>query len=183
ILDDLSPLRQFTDDVAKQNLHLYTPAPGYRINAGGSGGEPHPSKRTGQNPPAGAVIYYYIKDAPKAGTETTLEILDASGKVIRKYSSAETKRLEEPPDPDDKKPEKEIKPEAGLNRFEWDLRYEQAHRVPGYYLWEYGGGARGPVAVPGQYQVRLTVGGESQVAPLELKLDPRVQVSQADLEQ
>ena len=183
ILDDLSPLRQFTDDIAKQDVHLYTPAPAYRIQAGDSGGEPHPSKRAGQNPPAGALIYYYLKDAPKTGTETKLEILDASGKVIRKYSSAETKRLDEPLDPDDKKPEKEIKPEAGLNRFVWDLRYEQPHHVPGYYLWEYGSGARGPVAVPGQYQVRLTVGGEAQVAPLELKLDPRVNVSPADLAQ
>ena len=183
ILDDVSPLRQFSDEVAKKDVHLYTPAPAYRIQAGESGGEPHPSKRTGQNPPAGAVIYFYLKDAPKAATETKLEILDASGKLIRKYSSAETKRLDEPPDPDDKKPEKEIKPEAGLNRFVWDLRYEEAHRVPGYYLWEYGGGARGPVAVPGQYQVRLTVGGESQVAPLELKLDPRVNVPQTDLAQ
>ncbi len=99
------------------------------------------------------------------------------------YSSAETQPLDEPLDPDDKKPEREIKPEAGLNRFVWDLRYEEAHRVPGYYLWEYDGGARGPVAAPGQYQVRLTVGGESQVAPLEVKLDPRVKVSQEDLAQ
>jgi len=104
--------------------------------------------------------------------------------VIRKYSSAELERLDEPPDPDDKKPEKEIKPEAGLNRFVWDLRYEEAHHVPGYYLWAYDSGAVGPVAVPGQYQVRLTVGGgESQVATLDLKLDPRVKVSQADLAQ
>jgi photosystem II stability/assembly factor-like uncharacterized protein len=183
ILDDLSPLRQFSDDVAKKDVHLYAPGPASRIQAGDSGGEGHPSKRTGQNPPAGALIYFYLKDAPKPATETKLEILDASGKVIRKYSSAETKRLDEPADPDDKKPEKEIKPEAGLNRFVWDLRYEEAHRVPGYYLWEYGGGARGPVAVPGQYQVRLTVGSETQVAPLELKLDPRVNVSQADLAQ
>jgi photosystem II stability/assembly factor-like uncharacterized protein len=182
ILDDVSPLRQFSDDVAKQDVHLYTPGPAYRIQAGQSG-EQHPSKRTGQNPPAGAVIYYYLKDAPKAATEIKLEILDASGKLVRSYSSAETKRLDEPPDPDDKKPEKEIKPEAGLNHFVWDLRYEEAHRVPGYYLWEYGGGARGPVAVPGQYQVRLTIGGQSQIAPLELKLDPRVSVSQADLAQ
>jgi len=65
----------------------------------------------------------------------------------------------------------------------WDLRYEEAHHVPGYYLWEYGGGARGPVAVPGHYQVRLTVGAQSQTATFDLKLDPRVQVSQADLEQ
>src|ERR1022692_3680402 len=186
ILDDVSPLRQFSDDLAKKDVHLYTPATAYRFQAGaggGEGGEHHPSKRTGQNPPAGAVVYYYLKDSPKAGTETKLEILDTSGKLVRKYSSAETEPLDEPPDPDDKKPEKEIKPEVGLNRFVWDLRYEEAHRVPGYYLWEYSGGARGPMAAPGQYQVRFTVGDESQVAPLEVRLDPRVNVSQADLAQ
>ena len=180
ILDDVSPLRQFTDDVAKQDVHLYTPGAAYRIQAGESG-EHHPSKRTGQNPSAGAVIYYYLKDAPKTGTETKLEILDSSGKVIRKYSSAEAQLPDEPPGPDDKKPEKEIKPDAGLNRFVWDLRYEEAHRVPGYYLWEYNGGAKGAVAAPGAYQVRLTVGGATQTAPLEVKLDPRVKVSEADL--
>src|SRR6202035_200655 len=182
ILDDVSPLRQFSDDVGKKSVHLYTPDPAYRIQAGQSG-ERHPSKRTGQNPPAGAVIYFYLNDEPKADKETKLEILDASGKTIRSYSSTETNILDEPPDPDDKKPEKQIKPEAGLNRFVWDLRYEEAHRVPGYYLWEYNGGAKGPVAAPGQYQVRVTVGSESQVVPLELKLDPRVKVSQADLAQ
>src|SRR5207253_914873 len=105
------------------------------------------------------------------------------GKVIRKYSSAELNSLEEPLDPDDKKPEMQIKPEAGLNRFVWDLHYEEAHHVTGYYLWEYGSGARGPVAVPGHYQVRLTVGSQSQTAAFDLRLDPRVKVSQADLEQ
>jgi len=82
------------------------------------------------------VIYYYLKDVPKVGTETKLEILDPTGKLIRKYSSTETELLDEPLGPDDKKPEKEIKPDAGLNRFVWDLRYEDAHRIPGYYLWE-----------------------------------------------
>jgi photosystem II stability/assembly factor-like uncharacterized protein len=182
ILDDITPLRQFSDDLAKKDVHLYTPGTAYRIQAGASG-EHHPSRRTAQNPPAGAVVYFYLKDAPKAGTETKIEILDASGKLVRKYSSAETELLDEPPSPDDKKPEKEIKPEAGLNRFVWDLRYEEAHRIPGYYLWEYGGGAKGPVAAPGQYQVKLTVGGETQVASFELKLDPRVNVSPADLTQ
>ena len=181
ILDDLSPLRQYTDDVAQKEAFLYTPGTAFRMQAGASG-ERHPSKRTGQNPPAGAVIYYYLKDAPKADAEAKLEILDASGKVIRDYSSTEYETLEEPLDPDDKKPEKELKPEAGLNRFVWDLRYEEAHHIPGYYLWEYGSGARGPVAVPGHYQVRLTVGGKSQTADFDLKLDPRVKVSQADLE-
>jgi photosystem II stability/assembly factor-like uncharacterized protein len=183
ILDDISPLRQFTDEVAKKDVYLYAPDPAYRIQAGVESEEHHASARTGENPPAGAVIYFYLKDAPKEATETKLEILDSSGKVVRKYSSAETEPLDEPAGPDDKKPEKEIKPEAGLNRFIWDLHYGEAHRVPGYYLWEYNTGAKGPVAAPGQYQVRLTVGGQSQVAPLEVKLDPRVKVSQADLAQ
>jgi len=182
ILDDLSPIRQFKDEIAQKDAFLYTPATAYRIQAGASG-ELHPSKRTAQNPPVGAVIYYFLKDAPKAETEAKIEILDGTGKVIRKYSSAEVKQPEEPLDPDDKKPEKEIKPEAGLNRFVWDLRHEEAHRVPGYYLWEYNHGAQGPVAAPGHYQVRLTVGSQSQTVPLEVALDPRVKVSQADLDQ
>jgi hypothetical protein len=181
ILDDLSPLRQYSDETVAKDGFLYKPATAYRMQAG-AGGERHPSKRTGQNPPAGAVIYYFLKDAPKKDAEAKIEILDASGKVVRKYSSTEYEPLEEPLDPDDKKPEKQLKPEAGLNRFVWDLRYEEAHRVPGYYLWEYGTGARGPVAVPGHYQVRLTVGAQSQTADFDLKLDPRVKVSQADLE-
>jgi len=182
ILDDLSPLRQFSDDIAQKDAYLYAPRTAYRIQAGVSS-ERRPSRTTGQNPPAGAVVYYFLKDAPKADTEAKIEILDASGKLIRKYSSTEFDPLEEPLRPDDKKPEKELKPEAGLNRFVWDLRYEEAHHVPGYYLWEYGSGARGPIAVPGHYQVRLTVGARTQTAGFDLKLDPRVQVSQADLEQ
>jgi photosystem II stability/assembly factor-like uncharacterized protein len=182
ILDDVSPLRQYSDEIQQKEMFLYTPATAYRIQAGATSFEHASSKRVGQNPPSGAVIYYFLKDAPKGDTATKLEILDASGKVIRKYSSTEYNSLEEPPGPDDKKPEKQLKPDAGLNRFVWDLRYEEARRVPGYYLYEYNGGGRGPVAVPGQYQARLTVGAQSQTVPFDLKLDPRVNVSQADLE-
>ena len=182
ILDDVSPLRQYSDEIQQKEMFLYTPATAYRVQAGATSFEHASSKRAGQNPPSGAVIYYFLKDAPKGDMETKLEILDASGKVIRKYSSTEYNLLEEPPGPDDKKPEKQLKPDAGLNRFVWDLRYEEARRVPGYYLYEYSGGARGPVAVPGHYQARLTVGAQTQTVPFDLKLDPRVNVSQADLE-
>jgi hypothetical protein len=177
ILDDLSPLRQFSDDVAHQETHLYTPATAIRVH--NVDDVPKPIL-VGENPPAGAVIYYFLKEAPKG--EVTIEILDGSGSVIRKYSSNKVTELDEPLDPDDKKPEKQIKAEAGLNRFLWDMRYESAAHVPDYYLWEYKDGALGPLAVPGKYQVRLTVDGKSQTAPLEVKLDPRVNVSQADLE-
>jgi len=177
ILDDLTPVRQFTDDISKQDVHLYTPPVAYRMQNPDE--VPKPIV-VGQNPPAGAVIDFFVKDAPKG--ETTIEILDSQNQVIRKFSSLKTETPDEPLDPDDKKPEKEIKVEAGLNRFVWNLRYESANRVPGYYLWEYNGGARGPIALPGKYQVRLTVDGKSQTAPFELKLDPRVHVSQQDLE-
>ena len=178
ILDDVSPLRQYKDEVAQQDLHLYMPATAVRYQ--NTSEEPPKPILVGQNPPEGAVIYYFLKEKPKA--ETSIEILDANGKVIRKYSSNKIEELEEPLAPDDKKPEKQIKPEKGLNRFVWNLRYENASHVPDYYLWEYQVGARGPLAVPGKYQVRLTVDGKGQTAPIEVKLDPRVQVSQAELQ-
>ena len=178
ILDDVSPLRQFTDQITAQDVHLYTPATAYRFH--NPSDEERKSVIAGQNPPPGAVVYYYLKNAPKG--ETTIEILDSAGTVVRKYSSNKIEPVEEPRNPDDKKPEKQIKAEAGLNRFIWDERYEGTSRVPGYYLFEYKEGAYGPFALPGKYQVRLTVDGKSQTAPMEMKLDPRVKVEQADLQ-
>ena len=70
--------------------------------------------------------------------------------------------------------------EKGLNRFVWDLRYEPATKVPGLVVW--GGSGAGPVAVPGKYQAKLTVGGKDYAVPFELKEDPRVQTPAADLQ-
>ena len=186
ILDDVSPLRQFADSLAGEDVHLYQPATAYRVHAGEA---PVRSPFAGKNPPNGAVIYFYLKQARKPEVkpevkkdEVKIEILDATGSVIRKYSSSKAERLDEPLDPDDKKPEKQIKPEDGLNRFVWDLHYDAANRVPGYFLWAYNDGAKGPLALPGSYQVLLTANGKSLTAPFELKIDPRVTTSQSDLE-
>jgi photosystem II stability/assembly factor-like uncharacterized protein len=197
ILDDVSPLRQFADSVADEDTHLYQPATAYRLHTADA---PARLSFTGRNPPNGAVIYFYLKQPPKPEAkkdeakkeelkkeeprkeEVKIEILDASGAVIRKYSSTKAEPLDEPLDPDDKKPEKQIKPEEGLNRFVWDLHYDPANRVPGYFLWEYNDGAKGPLALPGSYQVRLTAKGKTATAPFELKIDPRVTTSQSDLE-
>jgi len=184
ILDDLSPLRQFADSVASEDVHLFKPSTAFRIHAGEGGARRNPF--AGANPPNGAVIYFYLKKAPKEKDkekeEVKIEFLDAAGAVIRTYSSLRTEPLDEPLDPEDKKPESQIKLDDGLNRFVWDLHYDWAHHVPGYFLWEYNEGARGPLAVPGNYQVRLTANGKTQTAAFDLKLDPRVNVSQADLE-
>jgi photosystem II stability/assembly factor-like uncharacterized protein len=195
ILDDISPLRQIADanpdSIAAEDVHLYKPATAYRIHAGDA---PEHSYFAGKNPPIGAIIYYYFKKSPKqdetaeankneaAKEEVKIEILDAKGTVVRHYSSVKNEPLDEPLDPDDKKPEKQIKPEDGLNRFVWNLHYDDADHVPGYFLWEYNDGAKGPLALPGSYQVRLTANGKTLTAPFEVKIDPRVATSQADME-
>ncbi len=76
--------------------------------------------------------------------------------------------------------ERGLPTEAGLNRFVWDMRYEGATKVPRSPLWA--GGTDGPEAVPGKYQVRLTVNGKQYTAPLEIVPDPRLKVTQQDLE-
>ena len=108
------------------------------------------------------MIYYSLKQAPKG--EVTIEILDASGSVIRKYSSNDTE-LDEPLGPDDKKPENQIKAEAGLNRFLGTCATKAQATCPTticgntkterWDRWSY----------PGKYQVRLTADGKSQTHP------------------
>jgi hypothetical protein len=177
ILDDISPLREFNADIPKEDVHLYKPAPAYRIRGGGPG---RAGGSVGENPPTGAIVYFYLKAAPKG--ESSLEILDSSGKHVRGYSSAKMEPLTGPPDADAEKPKKEFDPQEGLNRFVWDFRSDWAPRVPGYYLFDYEAGSHGVLSLPGQYQVKLTVDGKSYTAPFEVKLDPRVKVSPQDIE-
>ena len=112
----------------------------------------------------------------------TLEILDQKGQVIRKFppkpQPAEAGGGEE--EGFGRPPEQRLPAEAGLNRFLWDMRYEGATRVPHSPLWA--GNTDGPEALPGTYQVRLTVNGKQYTAPLEIVRDSRLKVTQQDLE-
>ena len=176
VLDDITPLRQYSSSIAQQDVHLYTPATAYRVRMPHSWDKP---MNEGENPPNGAEIYFNLKSMPK---QASIEILDSKGELVRKVTSKDVKDLDEPADPDDEKPKKEMELQAGMNRFVWDLRYQEVPRLPNYYLYEYQGGTRGPMVLPGEYQVRLTVDGKSYTAPLQVKLDPREHVSLADLE-
>ena len=120
-----------------------------------------------------------MKTVPKG--EIALEILDADGKSVRRYSSTKQVRLDQPPEPDAERPHRELEPVAGLNRFQWDLHYEPVPQVPGYSLFLYSRGESGPLALPGKYTVKLTAGGKDYTAPLEVTLDPRVKVGMDDL--
>ena len=180
ILDDLAPLRQFSETIASSDAHLYTPSPAMRSYGGRGGGGRGGVATSGENPPAGATIYYYLKSVPKG--EVVIEILDAAGKSVRRYSSTRAVRQDQPPEPDAERPHREIEPQAGLNRFQWDLHYEPAPQVPGYSLFLYSRGESGPMALPGKYTVKLSTGGEDYTAPLTVTLDPRVKVGMDDLQ-
>jgi photosystem II stability/assembly factor-like uncharacterized protein len=237
VLDDLAPLRQYKPENTNEEVHLYSPsAANHTQFSGGFFGGASGSER-GQNPPAGAVIYYSLKTALKkpgekkpeekkpeaakpaaAGTATpegkepgesqpagapvpprpeatpgenaesaknapiTLEILDQKGQVVRKYPP-KTQPGDEGGDDEGfgfRPPQRGLPVEAGLNRFVWDLNYEGASRVPRSPLW--GGTTDGPEALPGNYQVRLTVNGKQYTAPLEIVRDPRLKTTQQDME-
>ncbi len=115
-------------------------------------------------------------EAPKI----TIEILDSSGKVIRKYPKKEEPGGDDEEDFFSRDHNAGALPaDAGFNRFVWDLRYEGATKIPHAPLW--GGNTDGPEALPGAYQVKLTVLGKSYTAPLEIKADPRLKITQEDL--
>jgi photosystem II stability/assembly factor-like uncharacterized protein len=132
---------------------------------------PVPAKPEGAAEPAEAA-----KNAP-----ISLEILDQKGQVVRKYPPKMQPGEEAGDDEGFGRPrERGLPTEAGLNRFVWDMRYEGATRVPHSPLWA--GNTDGPEALPGKYQVRLTVSGKQYTAPLEIKADPRLKATQQDLE-
>jgi photosystem II stability/assembly factor-like uncharacterized protein len=159
ILDDLTPLHQITNKVEKSDFYLFKPRDAYRM---GGWGRPRPN--VGQNPPGGSVIYYYFKEKPEE--EVILEFMDREGNTIKKYTGRAG---------DEARPGRfsmQLPVEAGMNRFVWNMLYPDAERVPGAILW--GGMLSGPVAVPGVYKVKLTVGEKSMTQNWTWKRDPRI---------
>ena len=175
ILDDVTPLRGATAQAATEAV-LYKPRLSYRMRWPDFFERRQP---VGENPPNGALVYYYLPTAPKG--VVALEFLDASGKVVRRYSNEEKKEAETPPEwPDQTPPNEKIPTDVGVNRFAWDLRSQGPTPLAGEPGAEFRN--RGPIVAPGAYQVRLTADGKSYTAPLELKLDPRVKVSIEDVQ-
>jgi photosystem II stability/assembly factor-like uncharacterized protein len=185
ILDDLTPLHQLTDQVASSSGHLFKPRDTHRLrysSRSGSAADP-------EYVPAGAVIYYHLADAP-AG-DLTLQILDASGNLVREFAG-------QPPRSPGAERDMGGMPGAGgfgfgaapasltaargMHRFIWDLRYPGAKDPR---TGRAGGG--GPMVPPGTYQVRLSLGDAwAMTESFELSMDPRVAedgVTQADLEE
>ena len=183
ILDDLTPLYQLAD-AAKSSTFLFQPRPAYRMRGGGGFGRSAAS--IGKNPPSGAVISYIFKDRPKG--EIKLEFIDKAGKLIKSYSSREERRDGET---QQREPAEEFffgagvpqraPADSGMNRFVWDMRHADATAVPGALFWA--GNTRGPSIVPGSYTVRLIAGKDTLKQMFDIKLDPRLNTSQAELQE
>ncbi len=70
---------------------------------------------------------------------------------------------------------------AGLNRATWNLDYPGAVTFPNMIFW--GATTNGPMALPGTYQVRLTVDGTSQTQPLVIRKHPLRNTPDADMQE
>jgi photosystem II stability/assembly factor-like uncharacterized protein len=189
ILDNITPLRQASRQVADADVHLFAPQLTYRVRRNNNTDTPLPPEEpAGQNPPAGAMLDYWLKATPSA--PVTLDILDESGKLVRRFASTDK------PEPVKEKelvapmywirPPRVLSAEPGMHRFVWDLHYPPPDSIeheypisaiyrdtPRYPL--------GPSVLPGTYTVKLTVGGQSFSRPLTIKMDPRVHSSAEEL--
>ena len=181
ILDDLAPLRQLSDEVAKSEAFLFRPARAIRVRMNSNADTPLPPEMpAGENPPAGVVLDYYLKSEPKE--EITLAVYDRSGQLIRQFSSKpQPPSTEPPPDVPDYwlwRP-KPLPKRAGMNRFVWDLRYAPPpalrHSYPISALYQNTPPEpQGPLVLPDDYEVRLTVNGRTHRRTVTVVQDPRV---------
>jgi photosystem II stability/assembly factor-like uncharacterized protein len=193
ILDDITPLRQLAESMATSEAYLFTPEPAYRVRRSTHSDTPiQPDEPLGENPPDGAILDYFL--AQPASGPVTLEIADAQGKLVRRFSSADKPEISQ------EELEKQLIPpywvrvpktvpaSAGTHRWVWDLHYP----APDSLRHEYPISAvphdtprvpLGPIALPGEYIARLTTNGHTFTAPLTIKMDPRVNTPPAGLEQ
>ncbi len=166
ILDDISPLHEFSKELAAKEAHLFETKGAYKVNDKGSGGL---SELAPEVKPSGATMYYYLKDS--AQSEVKLEIIDEQARVVQIFSSdtATAKKHKTPI----------LKVADGTHRITWDLTYEGPTFVDGTIIWGYTGGVKAP---PGTYEARLVYGDGSVTQTIEVKEDPRIadQISDED---
>jgi photosystem II stability/assembly factor-like uncharacterized protein len=183
ILDNITPLRQAADAAKSKAFWLYHPARAVRIDNDSFAGTPLPPEEpTAENPPAGAVIDYFLKSS---ASTVSLEITDAHGKIVHQFSSEDKRPEKHPPLPIAERwfPKPEVlQTNPGMHRFVWNLTWsssggsgvdeESEYRTPS-----------GPKVIPGTYTVKLTVDGTPQTQPLTIAMDPRSSATSETLEQ
>jgi hypothetical protein len=169
IFDDLTPIREWSPKIAAERVHLFAPVPAIRWRYDYARKTPG----RGDNPPAGAIIYYYLADKPK--DEVTLEVVDAGGQVVRSLRSTAEEPDAPQGDPDgySEPPKAELAIDPGVQRAVWDFGYDHANKIKDAKV-DSGNPKDRIVAPPGTYTLRLHVNGVVATAPLTVQPDPRV---------
>jgi len=193
ILDDIAPLRQLAESKVEGSPFLFQPATTYRVRRSTGTDTPiPPDEPTGENPPDGAIIDYFLPQ--QSSGPVSLAIYDSHGKLVRRYSSTDQ------PEVTEADLEKQLIPlywirmpkalpaTEGMHRWVWDFHYPAPiatsheypisavpHQTPRTPL--------GPIALPGQYTVRLTANGKDYSERFTIKIDPRVKTPPAGLAQ
>jgi photosystem II stability/assembly factor-like uncharacterized protein len=153
ILDNIAPLRQATPNTTAESATLFDPPVVYRSANG-------------------ATLSWWLADEPSLAK---LEILDASGEVVRAFHPADSTAER------DRWAGASLPVQAGMNRLHWDLRTTPAVTFPGMILW--GVRTMAPVVPPGRYTVRLTADGQTATTNLEVQRNPWItDVTDADLQ-
>lgn len=164
---------------AMPTVHLFEPGETIRYRYSPTS----PSPNEPEYPVPGAHFDVYFETPPSG--DVTLEVVDAKGQVVRSFGLA--KPAAGGAGQDMRGPFRRqggstaIRPEAGMQRFTWDMRYPGpwSPNTPD-------GGPGGPIAAPGKYSVRLTTNGQTQARNFELTVDPRVTadgVTRADIDE
>jgi len=135
MIDDLTVLHQLPN--SNKNPYLFKPKPTYRLR--GSGGKS--SLTMGTNKPNGVEVHFYIPSYNKGSDKVELSFHDEKGNEIRKFSTSD----------DDNK----LEVKDGGNVFVWDYKYPGAEKFDGMIMWS--ASLNGAKAVPGTYQVKLSV--------------------------
>lgn len=187
ILDDIAPLREIKK--AANHDFLFQPSTAYRVRWNMFSDTPLPPEEpTGKNPPDGAIIDYNLGSN---ASKVTIEISDAKGNLIRKFSS------DDPAENLDttvmgyptywfRSPQK-VQTAHGPHRIVWDLRYappkgtERSYAIAAVYK-NTPPGPDGPFVHPGTFKVKLTADGFVMEKSLVVKLDPRVNITVEDLQ-
>lgn len=186
ILDDITPLRQITAQLASRPQFLYQPQDAYRIRWSMYPDTPLPQEEpAGQNPPDGAIIDYYLGENAQL---VSLEIIDSRGKTVRQYASTDT-CYHVPPNnvpPYWIRPQRILSTAAGHHRFTWDMHYQPLNIPPSYPISAVYRNTdpvpTSPWVMPGTYQARLTIDGKTYTKTFTIKMDPRVTTSLQDLQ-
>ncbi len=188
ILDNITPLRQVNNQLIAKSTILYKPQTAIRVRWNMNSDTPLPQEEpAGENPPDGAIIDYFLKE--KSTDVVQLEITDAQGKLIRKYSTND--KPYEIPDVNIPlywiRPQQILSGEAGAHRFLWDMHYTPLNVPPTYPISAIYQNTvpvqTAPWVMPGLYTIKLSTDGNSYTQQVIVKIDPRVQTSIKALQQ